>query len=100
MTWLAYYEQTADVGSAIEREKQIKGWRRSKKVSLIESRNPRWRDLSLEWHDENSSAALRALGMTHDEEWRTDALGSGHDERKCVRFMTMAKDLYVGARSA
>ena len=50
VTWLAYYEQTADVGSAIEREKQIKGWRRSKKVKLIESRNPRWRDLSLEWY--------------------------------------------------
>ena len=49
VSWLAYYEQTSDVESAIEREKEIKGWRRSKKVALIESFNPRWRDLSLEW---------------------------------------------------
>ena len=49
VTWLAYYEQTSDVESAIAREKEIKSWRRSKKVALIESLNPRWRDLSLEW---------------------------------------------------
>ena len=49
VTWLAYYEQTSDVESAIAREKQIKGWRRSKKVELIESANPRRKDLSLEW---------------------------------------------------
>ena len=48
VTWLAYYEQTSDVESAIARENQIKGWRRSKKVELIESANPRWKDLSLE----------------------------------------------------
>ena len=49
VTWLAYYEQTLDVGTAIAGEKQIKGWRRSKKVALIESSNPRWKDLSLKW---------------------------------------------------
>ena len=49
VTWLAYYEQTSDVESAIAREKEIKGWRRSKKVALIESLNPQWKDLSLEW---------------------------------------------------
>ena len=49
VTWLAHYEQTSDVESAIAREKEIKGWRRSKKVALIESSNPQWKDLSLEW---------------------------------------------------
>ena len=49
VTWLAYYEQTSDVESAIAREKGIKGWRRGKKVALIESSNPQWKDLSLEW---------------------------------------------------
>ena len=49
VTWLAYYEQTSDVESAIAREKEIKGWRRSKKVALVESLNPLWKDLSLEW---------------------------------------------------
>ena len=49
ITWLAHYEQTSDVESAIAREKEIKGWRRSKKVALIGSSNPQWKDLSLEW---------------------------------------------------
>ena len=43
---LVYYESTNDVLSAIAREKQIKGWLRSKKIALIESVNPKWRDLS------------------------------------------------------
>jgi putative endonuclease len=46
---LAYYEETDDVEAAIRREKQIKGWRRSKKIGLIESMNPQWRDLSEGW---------------------------------------------------
>jgi putative endonuclease len=55
VTWLAYYEQTSDIASAIAREKQIKGWRRSKKVELIESMNPRWKDLALEWYEDARS---------------------------------------------
>ena len=51
VTRLAYYEQPSDVELAIVREKQIKSWRRSKKVELIESLNLRWKDLSLEWCD-------------------------------------------------
>ena len=47
---LAHFEQTSEVESAIAREKQIKGWRRNKKVALIESSNPQWKDLSLEWY--------------------------------------------------
>lgn len=46
---LVYFETTSDVHSAITREKQIKGWLRSKKISLIESVNPEWKDLSLDW---------------------------------------------------
>lgn len=55
LTWLAYYEETSDVASAIAREKQIKGWRRRKKIELIESVNPRWRDLSMECFDDGQS---------------------------------------------
>jgi putative endonuclease len=47
-TMLVYYEGTNDVRTAIAREKQIKGWRRSKKIALIESMNPQWKDLSEE----------------------------------------------------
>jgi len=49
ITRLVYYEATNDVRSAIEREKQIKGWLRKKKIDLIESMNPEWKDLSEEW---------------------------------------------------
>ena len=43
--YLVYYESTSDVKSAIEREKQIKGWSRKKNNKLIESKNPSWNDL-------------------------------------------------------
>ncbi len=49
LTQLVYYEWTEDVVAAITREKQIKGWLRKKKVALIESMNPKWRDLSGDW---------------------------------------------------
>ena len=42
---LVYYEETGDVRVALEREKQLKGWRRSKKNWLVETLNPQWRDL-------------------------------------------------------
>ena len=42
---LMYYEDTDDVGVAISREKQLKAWKRDWKIRLIESANPRWRDL-------------------------------------------------------
>ena len=46
ITKLVYYEETSDVRVAIEREKQIKGWLRNKKIALIETVNPQWVDLS------------------------------------------------------
>ena len=46
---LVYYETTPDVRAAIGREKQLKGWLRSRKNALVESVNPEWRDLSEEW---------------------------------------------------
>ncbi len=49
LTKLVYYEVGRDIKVAISREKQIKGWLRKKKVALIESVNPEWKDLSEEW---------------------------------------------------
>ena len=46
---LVYFDYTKDVTSAIEREKEIKSWRREKKNRLVESMNPEWRDLSLKF---------------------------------------------------
>ena len=42
---LVYYEHFADAHNAINREKQLKGWRRSKKIWLIERMNLVWHDL-------------------------------------------------------
>lgn len=55
VTRLAYYEEINDVSAAIDREKQIKGWRRSKKTDLIKSINPTWRDLVEDWFDNGDS---------------------------------------------
>jgi len=49
ITKLVYYEISNDVEAAITREKQIKGWLRRKKIALIESVNPQWKDLSEGW---------------------------------------------------
>ena len=46
---LVYFEETSDVMAAIEREKQLKKWRRAKKNALVQQTNPLWRDLSLDW---------------------------------------------------
>ena len=46
---LVWYEVWQSIQKAIAREKQIKPWRREKKIRLIESLNPTWQDLSEEW---------------------------------------------------
>ncbi len=51
LTRLVYYEMFAYPGDAIAREKEIKDWRRGKKIALIESMNPQWHDLVAEWED-------------------------------------------------
>jgi putative endonuclease len=48
---LVYYEESNSVSGAIYREKQIKGWTRAKKIRLIESRNPKWKDLAADWYE-------------------------------------------------
>jgi putative endonuclease len=45
---LIWFERHQDVKKAIAREKELKGWSRSKKTALIESLNPAWVDLSRE----------------------------------------------------
>jgi putative endonuclease len=57
---LVYFETFRDVRDAIEREKQLKGWLRIKKVALIAAQNPRWSDLAEDWF----------------KTWRTETKGS------------------------
>ena len=46
---LLYYEEFATPEAAIKREKQIKSWRREKKINLIDTKNPGWNDLAHNW---------------------------------------------------
>ena len=46
---LVYFEETRDVHAALEREKEIKKWRREKKNALVLKDNEEWRDLSEGW---------------------------------------------------
>ena|SRR5205814_941104 len=59
VTNLVYFERYGSVGKAIRREKELKDWRREKKVELIESGNPKWRDLSHGWYQ---VARIQPLG--------------------------------------
>ena len=45
---IIYYETSTDIGAAISREKQIKSWPRKRKIELINSINPEWKDLAEE----------------------------------------------------
>jgi putative endonuclease len=55
ITRLVYFEVFNNIEGAIRREKQIKGWVRKKKIALIESINPEWKDLYEELIEEDSS---------------------------------------------
>jgi putative endonuclease len=47
---LVWCEQFSEVSAAIQREKELKGWIRAKKVALVETANPTWEDLSESWY--------------------------------------------------
>jgi putative endonuclease len=57
---LVYFEQHRDVNQAIAREKEIKGWLRSRKLALIEKDNPTWADLSTNWSGDSLDSSLRS----------------------------------------
>ena len=46
---LVYFETTGEIRTALEREKQLKGWTRAKKNVLVETVNKDWHDLSADW---------------------------------------------------
>ncbi len=61
VTQLVYYECFQNVRDAIRREKEIKGWIRQKKIALIESVNPKWKDLSARWFNRQSDETLQKM---------------------------------------
>ena len=52
VVYLAFFEKTDDITVAISREKELKKWRREKKLALIATQNPDWDDLSAGWYEE------------------------------------------------
>jgi putative endonuclease len=62
LTCLVFCEETGNVYDAIQREKQIKGWTRVRKIELIESVNPEWRDIADGWFAPPPPQILRASG--------------------------------------
>jgi putative endonuclease len=67
LTRLVYYELFIYPDAAIAREKEIKGWRRSKKIRLVESMNPHWDDLAEQWPDVYEPVVDRA-GLRHSSQ--------------------------------
>lgn len=57
---LVYYEEVENLASAQNREKQIKGWLREKKIKLIENLNPEWEDISAPILD-------KVIGKPHED---------------------------------
>ncbi len=47
---LVWFQRFSEVNEAIQREKELKGWSRDKKIALVESTNPTWEDLSQAWY--------------------------------------------------
>ena len=60
VTRLVHAEEFGEVKDAIAREKQIKGWRRDRKIELIESVNPEWDDLADAWSATEQDPSLRS----------------------------------------
>jgi putative endonuclease len=80
---LLYWESFDIVHRAIGREKQLKGWRRSKKIALIESINPQWLDLAREWYPGMKSASEgRGASTTQDDALRGSSCSAQHDSNE------------------
>jgi putative endonuclease len=70
---LVYFSVLGDIRAAITREKQIKSWRREKKIALIESLNRDWKDLSADWYGADS---VRLKGSTKQSRTGQDSSAS------------------------
>jgi len=62
---LVWFEHFRNVNDAIACEKKLKGWRRSRKIALIEYTNPRWLDWSEDWEQQPK---------IYDRSWETEEM--------------------------
>ena len=82
---LLYWESFDDAHKAIAREKQLKGWRRSKKIVLIEAINPHWLDLARAWYPwMKGSGANRGASTPPNDSPRESSCSAQHDKNKTV----------------
>ena len=72
LNYLIYYEDWGDIGGAIYREKQIKGWSRVKKINLIREMNPHFLDLSDKLFKEHGLAASDIVGLSEELRRRSE----------------------------
>jgi putative endonuclease len=69
---LVYFERFGSIHRAIAREKELKGWRRERKLALIEAANPTWQDLSAEWGKPIASVSwAEDMGKTQQQQQQT-----------------------------
>src|SRR5580693_4923576 len=78
---LLYFERYEDIGNAIAREKQLKGWRREKKLNLIRTINPEFKDLAQTWGWKMITA--------HEKMYRDHQMGNA--ARSCTRASVVEK---------
>jgi putative endonuclease len=79
---LLYWESFDDVHRAIAREKQLKGWRRSKKIALVESLNLHWLDLAHDWYPwMTDSGAGRGASTPPNDSLRESSCSARHDKK-------------------
>jgi putative endonuclease len=76
---LVWFEQFSDMRNAIDREKQIKNWRREKKNLLVQLQNPQWRDLSEGWFERHSFQPVQ-LSETEAPETQDSSTRSARSE--------------------
>jgi putative endonuclease len=59
-TRLVYFEKFVTMKGAYDREMEVKGWRREKKLALIHAMNPTWEDLAADWYSTEKQIPRRA----------------------------------------
>ncbi|MFY9948641.1 MAG: GIY-YIG nuclease family protein [Candidatus Sulfotelmatobacter sp.] len=92
---LVYYESFDDVNKAIDREKQLKRWNRTKKEWLIAQRNPTWSDLAAEWYLRHQFEPERKPTCE-----RSSVIPSGEDRLRSGRSSQSRDLLLAGAITA
>jgi len=79
---LVYWERYEDVYKAIAREKQVKRWRREKKMWLIQRFNPGWKDLAADWI---GNASTDLVGPCEAAPEKTEGGGPTQGPSTCAR---------------